>query len=274
MPRPRRPLRPNRFAYRAIVFAGVAALTALRVDMQVTGAENLPRDEDVRGLHRRIVPGRGRVVAITHFGYADFVFAELAVWREVRAHIRFLITRKHTGGRVVTAICELCDHVLVDRSHGEPAFREAVAKLRRGDWIGVFPEGTTNRAYAVRELRTGAVRMAQETGAEIIPLSVFGAHRMLAKGRGRFLLRNAWRTPVRVHVAPPIRVAPDEDVRTATAALRATLQDGIDRAIDAYPVAAELGVWWMPAARGGGAITPEEDAARHRDERKRFGATG
>lgn len=114
-------LRPNKYAYRAIVLAGLAAVKLFRVPLLASGEEHLPTDQVVRGLHREVRPGRGAVVAVTHFGYLDFVFAQLVVWRRLRAHSRFLITRKHTGSAFVTAVCRLCDHVVVDRADGAPA---------------------------------------------------------------------------------------------------------------------------------------------------------
>jgi 1-acyl-sn-glycerol-3-phosphate acyltransferase len=267
-------LRPNKYAYRAIVLAGLAAVKLFRVPLLASGEEHLPTDQVVRGLHREVRPGRGAVVAVTHFGYLDFVFAQLVVWRRLRAHSRFLITRKHTGSAFVTAVCRLCDHVVVDRADGAPAYAEAVAKLARGEFLAVFPEGGVSRSWTVRPLRTGAVRMAAETGAPVIPVSVWGGHRMLTRGRGRIRLRDVWRTPVRVHVGPVLRVEPDEDVRAASARLRAVLQEGIDRCIDSYPVTPEPGAWWMPAHRGGSAITVQEQIDADAREREAYKRTG
>ncbi|MEF3120740.1 lysophospholipid acyltransferase family protein [Kocuria flava] len=267
-------LRPSRHAYRAIVLAGAAAVRLLRVPVLVTGEENLPRDQVVRGLHHEVRPGHGAVVAVTHFGYLDFVFAELVLWRRLRAHSRFLITRKHTGSALVTAVCRLCDHVVVDRAAGAPAFAEALAKLRRGEFVALFPEGGVSRSFTVRPLRTGAVRLAAATGAPVVPVAVWGGHRMLTRGRGRLRLRDVWRTPVRVHVGELLRVAPGEDAAAASERLRAGLQAGIDRCTQSYPEVPSPGAWWMPAHLGGGAITAAEQVAHDARERESYRRTG
>ena len=90
----------------------------------------------------------------------------------------------------------------------------------------------------------------------------------------RIRLRDVWRTPVRVHVGPVLRVDPDEDVRAASARLRALLQEGIDRCIDSYPVTPEPGAWWMPAHRGGSAITVQEQIDADAREREAYKRTG
>ncbi|MFI7584996.1 lysophospholipid acyltransferase family protein [Kocuria sp. M1N1S27] len=267
-------LRPNKYAYRAIVLVGLTAVKLFRVPLLASGEEHLPTDQVVHGLHREVLPGKGAVVAVTHFGYLDFVFAQLVVWRRLRAHPRFLITRKHTGSALVTAVCRLCDHVVVDRADGAPAYAEAVAKLAQGEFLAVFPEGGVSRSWTVRPLRTGAVRMAAETGAPVIPVSVWGSHRMLTRGRGGIRLRDVWRTPVRVHVGPELRVAPGEDVRAASARLRSALQEGIDRCIESYPAPPGPGAWWMPAHLGGSAITVQEQAESDEREREAYKRTG
>ena len=66
----------------------------------------------------------------------------------------------------------------------------------------------------------------------------------------------------------------DEDVRAASARLRAVLQEGIDRCIDSYPVTPEPGAWWMPAHRGGSAITVQEQIDADAREREAYKRTG
>ncbi|MBL9126388.1 MAG: 1-acyl-sn-glycerol-3-phosphate acyltransferase [Verrucomicrobiales bacterium] len=56
--------------------------------------------------------------------------------------------------------------------HG-PAFDRAAALLRRGESIGIFPEGTTNR-HPTHLLRgfDGAARLSLETGVPVVPVGV------------------------------------------------------------------------------------------------------
>jgi 1-acyl-sn-glycerol-3-phosphate acyltransferase len=74
-----------------------------------------------------------------------------------------------------------------------------VQKLREGEYIAILPEAGVSRSFQVRECKTGAVRMAAEAGVPIIPVSVWGAHRIMTRHHGFSPLR-AWRAPVRVHV--------------------------------------------------------------------------
>lgn len=267
-----RRFQPNDHFYRFIVRSGLFVRWLFRIDVQITGLENLP-DERVRRGYRVPAPGRGAVVAMNHFGLVDFVFAELAVFKGNRSHIRFMITRKRAGNAFMQAVVQLCDHIVVDRAHGEAALTRGIELAKRGEYVGIFAEGSTNLSYQVRPLKTGAVRIAAETGVPIIPVSVFGAHRIITRGR-KFSLRDAWRAKVRVHIGEPLRVGSTADIESANEELRARLQGGVDVAIRDYPAPLTPGAWWLPTSLGGSAMTPEQDAERYAEERSRYGETG
>lgn len=270
--RPKR-LRPNRFVYRGIVLFGLATMAAFRMRLSSSGEEHLP-SEEVHGWTRTVEPGRGAVLAVTHFGYLDFAFAQRVIWHRIKAHPRFMVTKKHASKPVYRTVCDLCDHIVVDRANGAPALEASVAKLRAGEYICVFPEGGVSVSWTVRKLKTGAVRMAQQAQVPVIPVSVWGGQRGLTRGRGGLKLRNLWRLTAHVHIGEPLHLSPDDDVVEATEELRGRLQAGIDIGIEQDPVPAEPGAWWLPAHRGGGAVTEAEQERLDETERERYRLTG
>lgn len=62
------------------------------------------------------------------------------------------------------------------------AFDAAVAALRQGHCVGVYPEGTITKDPTGWPMRgkTGAARMALETGCPVIPIGQWGAQEILA----------------------------------------------------------------------------------------------
>lgn len=256
---------PNDRFYRVIVRTGQVLRWLFQIRVVVTGRENLPPaqpenqqpENQQLGSSRRAVPGTGAVVAITHFGYLDFAFAELLLWRHNKAQMRFLITQGAADHWFAGPAVSAAGHVVVGYDTGAHAYDAAVQKLREGEYIAILPEAGVSRSFEVRECKTGAVRMAAEAGVPIIPVSVWGAHRIMTRHHGFSPLR-AWRAPVRVHVGEPITPAPGLDVPAATEALRQALQRGIDAGIADFPLRPEPGAWWMPAALGGGAPTEAE----------------
>lgn len=273
-------MRRHESVFRLIVRTGQALIAALRMRVRVDGLEHLPpateqgaRPAGRAPRFRPVVPATGAVVAITHSSLLDFVFAQWAIFPRERAHLRFLIARKWSGSSFMQAINTWCGHIEVDRARGSDAYREAVAALRAGDWVAVFPEGARNRAVRPHALRTGAMRMAAEAGVPVVPVSVFGGGRLLGGG-GRFSVRRLWRAPVSVVIGEALAADPDQDPREATERLRESLDQGITRALEIFPASLPAGAPWVPADVGGGAPTVEEaEAAWHasRAERERRG---
>jgi len=253
---PWRPPSNDRF-YRLIVRTGQFLRWVLRLDVQASGLEHLPAKGPVTGASRRVVPGKGAVFAVTHFGYLDFAVLELLLWRHARAQLRFLIHQGAADHWLAGPAISASGHVVVGYTDRSGAYDAAVAKLRDGEYLAVFPEAGVSRSFTVRECRTGAVRMAAEAGVPVIPVSVWGSHRVLTRGHG-FSLRRSWRAPIRVHVGAPMGFGAGGDVEAATEMLRNTLQSGIDHCIAGFPLDPEPGAWWMPADLGGSAPTEVE----------------
>ena len=264
--RPKRwkPEPSDRF-YRFIVRTGLVLRWLFRIRVLITGQEHLPQPGRLkvspRGRSRPVVPGQGAVVAITHFGYLDFAFAEMLLWWNNRAQLRFLITQGAADHWFAGPAVSAAGHVVVGYGSGTHAYDAAVARLKEGEYIGILPEAGVSRSFTVRECKTGAVRMAAEAGVPIIPVSVWGAHRLMTRHHA-FSPWRAWRAPVRIHVGEPLLPGslpdPADDAQPATARLAKTLQDGIDAGIAGFPLQPAPGAWWMPAGRGGGAPTEEE----------------
>jgi len=65
----------------------------------------------------------------------------------------------------------------IDRSGGsagERALNAAARVLRRGEFFGIYPEGTRSRNGVLHKGHTGPARLALRTGAPIIPVGLIG----------------------------------------------------------------------------------------------------
>lgn len=233
-------------AYRLIVALGGGAFRLLGLRRTINGTAHVPAEGGV-------------VLALSHFSYLDFALAEWALWRDRRRYTRFLATVRSFEHRLAGPLMHAMGHIPVDRDAGAHAYRHAVDALRRGEVVGVFPESRVSASFTLLPFKTGAARMAAESGAPIVPCVIWGSHRVLTRGR-RFSLRSAYRAPVAVSFGEPLQVAPDDDPVAVTQALRARMEWLLARAMDDYP-ALPAGAWWVPAHRGGGAPPPEGSPA-------------
>lgn len=249
--------------YRAVIAVALAGMRLLGLRRRVRGLEHVP----ARG---------GAVLAVSHFSYLDFVLSGWLAWRRGHRLVRFLVTGAAFRHPVAGPLLRAMGHVPVSRDGGGPggggrgagggdAYRAAVARLRAGELVGVFPESRVSRSFTLLPLRTGAARMAGQAGVPLVPVVVWGTHRMSTRTHRTRLLR-ALGTPVEVRVGAPLHPGPDDDPAVVTARLRAAMEALLAEAQAAYPVVPEPGAWWQPAHLGGGAPTPEQAQALDADD--------
>jgi 1-acyl-sn-glycerol-3-phosphate acyltransferase len=157
-------------------------------------------------------------------------------------------------------------HIPVDREAGADSYKAAVAALRAGELVGVFPEATISQSFELKEFKSGAVRMAQEAGVPVIPSIVWGSQRVWTKNRPKDFKRHGYE--IRVVVGEPYE--PVGDPAAATEELKARMQKLLDEARSTYggsPRDAD-DTWWLPAAAGGTAPTLEQAEAADVKERE------
>lgn len=240
--------------YATAITIGQGLFALLRVRPGTTGLARLPGSG-------------GAVLAITHFGYLDFALVEWMMWRTHRRHIRFLAKKGAFRHPLIGRLLRGMRHISVDMTDGAGAYAQAVTALKQGEVLGVFPEGGVNASFTVRDLKTGAVRMAAEAEVPIIPIAVWGGHRLLTKNH-RPSLTEACRVPVRFAIGAPLMVSRHADAAALTLDLHARLQGLVDGLQASYPDQGS-GRWWQPAHLGGTAPTPQQAAIVEAERRRR-----
>lgn len=152
--------------------------------MRRRGLENLPRSGSV-------------ILVANHSSYLDPPALGSACPRKVH----FLITRGvydllrfrwfYVGMEAVPVSSNRQDAL---------ALRQALRMLRRGEVVGVFPEGERRADGKVGEPRMGAALLAARSGAAVVPVGIRGAYRALPP-------RGLFPKPFRVEVVfgPPLQ---------------------------------------------------------------------
>lgn len=224
--------------YFAVIGAARTVFALEGLKFTVTGDENIP----AKG---------GAVIAINHTGYMDFTYAGLPA-RTVKRYIRFMAKKEVFDSSVSGPIMRALKHIPVDRSAGADSYQQAVADLRKGELVGVYPEATISRSFEIKDFKSGAARMAIEAGVPIIPVVIWGAQRVWTKGFPKRLGRT--NTPISIAVGEPIQ--PYEPAADLTKELRSTMQGLLAFLQKDYEHPA--GAYWVPARLGGSAPTLEE----------------
>jgi 1-acyl-sn-glycerol-3-phosphate acyltransferase len=141
------------------------------------------------------VPDGGPVIlAGNHPSYLDPILIILPIKRAIRFMAWDALFRVPLLGPIIKAMGAF--PVDTGRGKGEAAYREALRVLKGGEALGIFPEGQRSESGPMGELRTGTARLAIETGAPIVPVTIGGAFRAWPKHR---LLPKPAKIVVRYH---------------------------------------------------------------------------
>ncbi len=222
------------------------------------------------------VPATGpAVLATNHVGYLDFAIVGFGARPRGRL-VRFLAKQEIFDHPVAGPLMRGMKHIPVDRyGRVQEALERSAEALRRGEVLGMFPEGTISRSFVPAAGKSGAARMAMLASAPLIPGAVWGSQRLLTKGRPRNLQRNV---VITVDFGPPVLYQPGEDPGDVTRRLMDAIGELTDRASRDYPQqpTSASDRWWLPAHLGGtapsvaeaGRLAAEESAARRARRRK------
>jgi 1-acyl-sn-glycerol-3-phosphate acyltransferase len=228
------------------------AAQGLRITMR--GIENVPRSG-------------GAVMAINHTGYFDFTYAGLVGVRAGRL-VRFMAKKAIWSNPVAGPLMKGMHHVPVDRAAGQESFDTALEALRRGEIVGVFPEATISRSFELKTFKSGAVRLAQEAGVPVLPVTIWGSQRVWTKGRPKRLGRHG--IPLLITVGEPVAVTHEENSLAATDRIRTIMEAQLHADQERYPPWPEDERDLLPVRLGGTAPTREEaDRLDATDRRRR-----
>ncbi|MBI2788240.1 MAG: lysophospholipid acyltransferase family protein [Elusimicrobia bacterium] len=134
-----------------------------------------------------------------------------------------VLVSKSNDGEMIARTMELSgiDAVRGSSSRGgAAAAREMVEILRSGRDVGITPDGPRGPA---REVKEGAVRVAQLAGMPIVPIANALSHRIeVAKAWDRFQVPLPFGRSVVIY-GEPVRVADGDDLAAKAAELKAAL---------------------------------------------------
>jgi 1-acyl-sn-glycerol-3-phosphate acyltransferase len=161
---------------------------------------------DMNALQIRHVGSNVRVMVINNEGGAEFVYF-LGGKEKVPTNKAVIYTPNHSGAFDIPAVIlnapappmfmakkelsklpilknwmEVLDCVFVDRSNKSSAhssLHDAIEKVKTGRSLVVFPEGTRSKTGELGEFRGGAMKIAMETGATIVPVLIEGSRERL-----------------------------------------------------------------------------------------------
>jgi len=138
------------------------------IRLRVDGTEHLPADGPV-------------VLVANHVSFFDSVLLMFSLPRPVA----FIGKAEYTDNPITNWL--FCGAGMIPVRREDPGdlphvFEEVAEVLRRGEVIGVFPEGTRSRDGRLHRGHVGAAHLALITGAPIVPVGIIGTDAVLPTG--------------------------------------------------------------------------------------------
>jgi len=185
-------------------FSSVAIKLFFR--LKVKGAENVPRDGGV-------------LIASNHQSFLDPIIVTASNRRPVSFMARDTLFRIPLFGRFIMKL-----RAFPVRRGGadRKAVREAVDRLKAGEVLLVFPEGTRTRDGRLGRLRSGTSMLAYRGRAPIVPAVIKGAFEAWPRTRKLFRFR-----PISITYGRPI-APPERSEHETHEKIRRKLQDSLE----------------------------------------------
>jgi len=200
---------------------------------RITGLEHIPEEGKV-------------LLAANHISLFDpLAVAHIGDLRGRR--VRFLAMAELFRKPLPRWFFSTLGHIPVERrsATARASLTTAQSKLRSGECIGIFPEGRLARDLEPQPGQTGVVRLAQATGAPVVPVGIWGTQRVIHPDHD-----SSYRPglPLYISAGPPLFVAEDEDIHEATDRVMAAICAEVARSRTGYPPPrrGEDG-WWVRA---------------------------
>jgi len=129
--------------------------------VQFRGIENVPKWGPV-------------ILASNHPSYFDPILLSVGIERRIRFFALRSILELPGIGWLVRRWGVF---PVIRGGDNERSVRKALRALARGQAVGIFPEGRRSSNRRMGEVRPGVGRLAIESGAPVVPVTIFGAFR-------------------------------------------------------------------------------------------------
>jgi putative phosphoserine phosphatase/1-acylglycerol-3-phosphate O-acyltransferase len=210
---------------------------------------------DIKHVAR--IPREGPAILCgNHRSYFDPAAMSILISKAGRP-VRFLGKKEVFDAPVVGQIAAAMGGIRVDRGTGSDEPLQAAAEaLEGGEMVAIMPEGTIPRGPAFFEPklkgRWGAARLAQMTGAPVIPVGLWGTEKVWPRSSRLPNVLNVTDPPtIRIRVGHPVelkRKSLDADTKRIMKAIMQLLPD--EASAKQTPTPEELALTYPPGYAG------------------------
>lgn len=157
----------NRWYFFVLWVARHIVLRLFSGGLKIIGQENIPREGPV-------------ILAPNHVSFFDPPVVSCGSPRCVAFLAKEELFKPPVFGPLIRSL----NAFPVKRGAGDTsAVRLALEKLAEGHCLIMFPEGTRGDGHTLGAMQSGVAMLAKKSGALVVPVGVYGTHKILPKGK-------------------------------------------------------------------------------------------
>ncbi|MFN2284838.1 MAG: lysophospholipid acyltransferase family protein [Anaerolineae bacterium] len=141
----------------------IGAIFRLLARLEIKGAENIPEEG-------------GCLLVTNHISRLDTPALLVTATRRIYP----LAADKYKNFPVFNWLLNISEAIWINRTEFDrKALLSSIAVLKRGDVLGIAPEGTRSRNGTLQKAKSGVAFLAARTGVPIVPVGITGTNTML-----------------------------------------------------------------------------------------------
>lgn len=177
---------------------------------------------DIEGIRKRVDKGEGFCFVSNHTSMLDIIL----MLGRLKARAGFVAKIELLFVPVINVMIAMTHSVFINRRNLRAsinAIHKAGENIRKGHSMVIFPEGTRSKTGEIAQFKHGAFRMATESGACVVPITVKGLRDSFEDRKHVFQRRDCY-----MHVGEPVK-APSADDRAAVAEFISEIESQVRR---------------------------------------------
>ena len=141
----------------------IGALFRLLARMEIAGAEHIPAEG-------------GCLLVTNHISRLDTPALLVAANRRIYP----LAADKYKNFPIFNWLLNISEAIWINRTEFDrEALLNSIAVLKRGDVLGIAPEGTRSRSGSLQKAKSGVAFLAARTGVPVVPVGITGTNTMM-----------------------------------------------------------------------------------------------
>ena len=143
----------------------------------IRGKENFPKDSSF-------------IIAANHASYYDDLLLPLLIFMFAKKKVHMYVNSRFFKNYFLKKFLDHHECIPVDvkkdknsEKVNKDAFHKALAYIKKGEVIGIFPEGHRSLDGKMQKAKTGIARLALAAKVPVVPVGIIGSYHILPKGK-------------------------------------------------------------------------------------------